>query len=370
MLAFLVNSIVIRTIYSLLTSVLISFILTNNIIKKLKLRKIGQSIREEGPSEHHVKSGTPTMGGLSIVIAVIITSIFWAKINTFVIIAILTMFYMAIIGFFDDILIVLKKNNKGLSAKAKIIYQTLFSFLLGFYLYKTNLVGTEIKIPTLNLEFDLGIFYIFFVTFVIVGSSNAVNLTDGLDGLATGILLVVFSVYLGIVYVVGNIIFSNHLFLKYIAGVEELTIFCAAIVGALIGFLWYNSHPAEIFMGDTGSLSLGASIGVVAILSKSEVLLIIIGGIFVIEALSVIMQVTSFKLYKKRIFKMAPIHHHFEKLGLKETKVVIRFWIITFLLALAGIGVLGLNVVTHKNNDTTIEINRENIKFEKVIDKN
>jgi phospho-N-acetylmuramoyl-pentapeptide-transferase len=349
MLAVFFNSITIRAVFSLLTGVLISFILTNNIIKQLVSRQIGQSIREEGPEEHKVKSGTPTMGGISVVIAVVITSLFWAKINTFVIIILLTILWLAAVGFMDDILIIKEKNNKGLSARKKLLFQTLFAAGLGIYLYMTGLVGTELKIPTLNIDIELGKFYILFVMFVVVGSSNSVNLTDGLDGLATGILIIVFSVYTGIVYIVGNSIFSKHLFMKYIAGAEELTIFCTAIVGALIGFLWYNAPPAQIFMGDTGSLAFGGSLGVIAILSKSELLLVVIGGIFVIEAISVILQVGSYKLRKKRIFLMAPIHHHFEKLGLKETKVVMRFWIVTLLLALVGIGILGLNVITHKN---------------------
>lgn len=323
-------------------------VLSPRMIRRMKKRALGQSIRTDGPKTHLKKEGIPTMGGLVILIAIFVTSLLWTKtwvrtmyVSLFVLIA------MGMLGFIDDLLMLRRKNSKGMTARGKLFWQGLVGLLCGLYLSSAPWLDgfeTFINVPVMG-KIDLGIFYIPFVTLVIVGSSNAVNLTDGLDGLATGILSIVGLAYAGISYVTSHAGFSEHLNVFHIPGAGELTIFCGAILGACLGFLWYNSYPAQIFMGDTGSLSLGAALGVVAVLTKSEVVLVVIGGIFVIEVLSVIIQVASFKLRGKRVFKMSPLHHHFELKGWAEPKVVFRFWIITFVLALLGLSLFGINAV-------------------------
>ncbi len=344
MASYFISSIVVRTIYGLVTAFVISIVLTPWVIRRLQAMQIGQEVREQGVARHREeKQGTPTMGGFVILVSMLISSIFWARFSPFTFTVLLALICLGALGFTDDFLKVTRKKSDGLKARTKILGQIGFSAGLGTYLYFSELIPATLFVPLANLEIPVGPFYIGFVMLVIVGSSNAVNLTDGLDGLATGVLIWVAMAYAGIAYVAGRADFSQHLSIPYVPGAGELAIASAAMVGACVGFLWYNSYPAEVFMGDTGSLALGGVIGTVAVLTKNEILLVVIGGIFVIEALSVMIQVGSFKLRKKRVFRMAPIHHHFELLGWKEPKVVIRFWIITIMLALLGLSLLGLN---------------------------
>ncbi len=348
MFTYFFNSISLRTIYSILTAFLMVIVLSPRMIRRMKKRSLGQSVRNDGPETHLKKEGVPTMGGLVILIAIVVTSLLWTKpwvrqvyISLFVLLC------MGLLGFVDDLMMLRRKNHTGLSAKSKLFWQGLVGLACGLYLVSTPyLNGFEsfINVPILG-KVDLGFFYVPFVILVIMGSSNAVNLTDGLDGLACGILSIVGLAYAGISYITSHEVFSMHLNIFHIPGAGELTIFCGAILGACLGFLWYNSYPAQIFMGDTGSLSLGAALGTVAVLTKSEIVLVVIGGIFVVEALSVIIQVTYFKMWGKRVFKMSPLHHHFELKGWAEPKVVFRFWVITFVLALLGLSVFGMNTI-------------------------
>jgi len=333
-----------RTIYATLTALLISFFLGPWFIKKLSSLNIGQQIREDGPTSHLDKRGTPTMGGTLILFALTISTLLWGDLtNPYVWLAILSTIGFGLIGLLDDYKKLLKRNSKGLNAKFKIVGQISIGLLIGLSLYNYSGFNTSISVPFFKgISFDLGPFYIPFVIFVVVGTSNAVNLTDGLDGLAIGPVMIASATYLLFSYFVGHIKFANYLQIPYIAGSGELSVFCGALVGAGMGFLWYNTYPAQIFMGDVGSLALGGALATVAVVTKQEMLLAIVGGIFVVEALSVIFQVGSYKLRTKRIFRMAPIHHHFELKGWKEPKIIVRFWIIAVILALIAISTLKL----------------------------
>lgn len=331
-----------------ITAFLLSVMLGPFIIRRLKQLKVGQIVRREeaqGIYEFHKnKEGTPTMGGLFIVLAVILSTILWADLtNKYVLLAIFSMAWLCMVGFVDDYIKLSRNRSKGLTMVSKFTGQLILGLLIGLYIYFDPQIGENLDVPFLkNAIVNLGVLYIFFTTLVIVGSSNAMNLTDGLDGLAIGCTIMVALTYTGLSYVTGNFKISDYLNIIYIPGAGELAIFCATILGASLGFLWFNSHPATVFMGDTGSLALGGAIGVVSTFIKKELLLFLVGGIFVAEALSVILQVASYKLFKKRIFLMAPLHHHFQMKGWSETKVVVRFWIIGAILALLSLSTLKL----------------------------
>ena len=334
-----------RSALAAITALLLSFIIGPLIIKKLKENQIGEEIRNNGPTTHLVKRGTPTMGGVIIILAALLPTLMFSNLdNTMIKIVIVSTIWMGIIGFIDDYLKVIKKMKRGLIARYKLAGQISLGCIVSFWILNTPEFidfNSKTTMPFFkNVEIDLGILYPLMVILVITGTSNAVNLTDGLEGLLPGLLAICFTVFSAIAYISGRIDFSDYLNILYIPGAGELTIFTSAMAGACIGYLWFNSHPAEIFMGDTGSLSTGAALGTLAILLKKELLLLIIGGVFVFEALSVIIQVSYFrytKIFKgqgEKVFKLAPIHHHFELLGWPESKVVIRFWIIGILLAL------------------------------------
>ncbi len=337
----------VRTGLSMFTSMFVVFIVGNPLINYFSTKQIHNPIRNDGPSEHIVKKiGTPTMGGLMILLGVFSGVLLWGDLsnpyNWFLI-------YIAgsfgLLGAYDDYKKIKKNNSSGLSSKFKIVIQiilALIGILIIYFFSESNEIN-NLYFPFLkNLVINLGWFFIPFYLFVLVGSSNAVNLTDGLDGLATVPVILVAACFAFISYVSGNIVFSEYLQIPYIEGVGEASIFCGSIIGACLGFLWFNAPPAKIFMGDTGSLSLGGSLGAVGIITKQEIVLAITGVLFVLEAISVIVQVVSFKLTGKRIFKMAPIHHHFEKKGWPESTVVIRFWIISIILAMIGLATLKL----------------------------
>lgn len=329
-----------RTAGAWVTALLISLVLGPLFIRLLKKKQVEQSIREEGPQSHLKKSGTPTMGGLIILAAIIIPTLLWADLsNYYVLMVLLVTLWMGLIGFMDDYLKVVKKHPEGMVARRKLIGQvalgTVFGLLLLYVAPEGQYDGTTF-IPFLkNYVLVLGVLYVPFIIIVITASSNAVNLTDGCDGLAIGLCGLCFLAFGGIAYLTGRVDFTNYLQIEYLPGAGELAVYCGATVGAALGFLWFNSHPAEVFMGDTGSLALGGALGSIAILLKQELLLVIVGGVFVIETASVILQVASYRLRGgKRIFKMAPIHHHFELSGWPESKVVVRFWIVGALFAL------------------------------------
>ena len=329
-----------RAAMATITAFLISLILGPIIIKFLTRSKIGENIRKEDSAKlyelHSRKQDTPTMGGILILLAILSATLLWADIfNRYIILVLFSTVWLGITGFIDDYLKHIRKKSKGLTATSKFTSQIILGLVLGIVLFLTPQNSTKIDMPFLkDVSFELGIFYIFFVIIVITGSSNAVNLTDGLDGLAIGIVIMVAVAFSVLSYVSGNIKFSTYLFIPYLKGSGELTVFCASILGAGLGFLWFNCYPASIFMGDVGSLALGGALGTTALLIKKELLLVIVGGIFVLEALSVILQVVSFRLTKKRIFRIAPLHHHFQFLGWPETKVIVRFWILAALLSL------------------------------------
>ena len=336
-----------RTGLSVITSLLIVFLIGSPLIKIFAKNQITGPIRQDGPIDHIIKkSGTPTMGGLIILIGMISSTLLWADLNNvFIWTLIFVSLSLGLLGFIDDLLKIKLKNSRGLNFKLKFLGQIIIGSITLFILikysnheYLYNLYFPFFK----NFILHLGLFFIPFGLFVIIGSSNAVNLTDGLDGLATVPIMLVALSFTLISYVVGNIIFAEYLQLQYIPNVGEVSIFCGSIVGSCLGFLWYNAPPAKIFMGDTGSLSLGGSLAAVAIIVKHEIVLSIIGGLFVLETVSVIIQVISFKLTGKRVFMMAPIHHHFEKKGWAEATIVIRFWIIAIILALIGLATLKL----------------------------
>ncbi len=330
------------------TALLLSFWLGPKIIRWLKSKQAeGQPIRIDGPESHLLtKKGTPTMGGMMILLAVSVSTLLWADLaNKYIWIVLLVTVGFGLIGFFDDYLKLTKRNSKGLSSRRKLVAQTLIALIAGIavqYVAPPGM-GGAIAVPFFkDVLIHAGLFYIPFVLIVLVGASNAVNLTDGLDGLAIVPIMIVAGCFALIAYLVGNAVFANYLQLHFIPGSGELAVFCAALVGASLGFLWFNAPPAQVFMGDTGSLAFGGSLGAIAVITKHELVLAIIGGLFVIEAVSVIIQVASYKTRGKRVFHMAPIHHHFEKLGWKEPTIVIRFWIIACIFALLGLATLKL----------------------------
>jgi phospho-N-acetylmuramoyl-pentapeptide-transferase len=352
----------VRTAFASLTALFLCIGLGPWLIHKLRELQIGQHIREDGPRSHMAKAGTPTMGGLLIVISIFVPTLLWANLtNPYVWIALLGLVSFGAIGFWDDYTKLKRMRNLGLTARQKLAWQVVAALLIGFILlamHARHLYSTTLNVPfAKNFKPDLLIdglarnaityplsFILFyaFMTLILVGSTNAVNLTDGLDGLAIGLMIIAAGAMTILAYVTGHARFAEYLGLARLSGAAELTIFCGALTGASIGFLWYNAHPAEVFMGDVGSLALGGSMGVVAILIKQELLLPFIGGVFVMEALSVILQVGSYKLRGKRIFKMAPIHHHFEALGWKESKIIVRFWIAGLVMALFALTTLKL----------------------------
>jgi phospho-N-acetylmuramoyl-pentapeptide-transferase len=336
-----------RTGGAMLTALIISFVFFPTLIKWLKSKQgEGQPIRVDGPETHFKKKGTPTMGGLMILIAVAVSTVLWVDLtDAYVWVALLVTIGYGLIGFGDDYLKLTQRNTKGLPGRLKLVWQTLIGLAASgaiVYLAQPGL-STDLAVPFLkDFVIDLGWFFIPFATFVIVSWSNAVNLTDGLDGLAIFPAMIAAGCFGVITYLVGNAIFANYLQLHHIPGAGELSVFCGALVGAGLGFLWFNAPPAMVFMGDTGSLSLGGALGTVSIVTKHEIVLFIIGGLFVLETVSVVVQVASFKLTGKRVFRMAPLHHHFEKKGWAEPTVVIRFWIIAAILALIGLSTLKL----------------------------
>jgi phospho-N-acetylmuramoyl-pentapeptide-transferase len=333
-----------RTIYAMITALIVSFIIGPWVIRKLESLQARQVIRTDGPESHLKKQGTPTMGGVLILAAIVVPTLLWADLsNHYVWVTLFILVGYGLIGFVDDYKKVMEKNSKGLSARQKMFWQLLLSGGVGIFLYSLPGFSSELYFPLFKrIHPDLGYFYIPFVMLVIVGASNAVNLTDGLDGLAIGPVTLNAATYLLFTYIAGNAKYSNYLQIPYIPGSGELAVLCGAMVGAGLGFLWYNSYPAEVFMGDVGSLPLGGVLGTLAVITKQEMLLVIVGGVFVIEALSVIFQVGSYKYRGKRIFRMAPIHHHFELKGVAEPKIIVRFWIITIILALVAISTLKL----------------------------
>jgi phospho-N-acetylmuramoyl-pentapeptide-transferase len=354
--------ITVRTVYASLTGMFLAFVFGPWLIRQLRELQIGQYIREEGPQDHKKKAGTPTMGGVLIVLSTAVPTLLWADLgNAFVWLALFALLAFAAIGFVDDYAKVSKQRNLGLTSAKKFTMQILVSLICGIALLVLatwSKYSTQLMIPFFKrVHPDLVIHslmatphiwplafvpFLFFVSLVIAGASNAVNLTDGLDGLAIGCTVIAAGALTVLTYVSSNFRWANYLEIQYIPGVGELTVFCGALVGASLGFLWYNAHPAEIFMGDVGSLSLGGTLGVIAVIIKQEILLFFIGGIFVVEAMSVILQVGSFKLRGKRIFRMAPIHHHFELLGWSESKVIVRFWIVALVFALFALTTLKL----------------------------
>jgi phospho-N-acetylmuramoyl-pentapeptide-transferase len=333
-----------RIILATLTALFVSFIMGPWLIDKLSKLQIGQTIRDDGPERHLEKEGTPTMGGSLILFAVIISTLLWADMsNRYIQIVLFVTATFGAIGFYDDYRKIVEKNSKGLRGKYKLVLQFLISLIVGIVLYNMKEFSTTITIPFFkNVLPDLGIFYIVFAMFIISGSSNAVNLTDGLDGLAIGPVIITAATYLLFAFLAGHLKFSSYLQIPFVAGCNELSVFCGAMVGSGLGFLWFNTYPAQVFMGDVGSISLGGAIGTIAIITKQEIVLAIVGGVFVLEAVSVIVQVISFKTTGKRVFQMAPIHHHYELKGWAEPKIIVRFWIISIILALVAVSTLKL----------------------------
>jgi len=337
-----------RAAYAAVTSLLICFIFGGWVIRRLQQLQIGETIRSDGPAHHDVKAGTPTMGGVLILAAIVLPTLLWADLtNRFVQMALLATVWMGVIGFLDDWLKVVKKHPKGMVGRVKLAGQIGFSVVLYFILRSHGVEDdllTRTSVPFLkHVYLDWGVLYLPLLVCVVAGASNAVNLTDGLDGLAIGLCSFAFMGYGGLAYLTGNRIFSDYLNMLYLPGAGELTIYCASVVGAGLGFLWFNAHPARVFMGDTGSLALGGALGTIAILIKRELLLVVIGGLFLIEALSVMLQVASFRWRGgRRIFRMAPLHHHFELGGWSETQVVVRFWIIGIILLLVSLSTIKL----------------------------
>ncbi len=333
-----------RSIYAMITALAVSFIIGPWVIRKLESLQARQVIRTDGPESHLKKQGTPTMGGVLILAAIVVPTLLWADLsNSYIWATLFITVGYGLIGFMDDYKKVVEKNPKGLSPRQKMFWQLLLSGAVGIFLYSLPGFSSELYFPLFKrLHPDLGLFYIPFVMLVIVGASNAVNLTDGLDGLAIGPVALNAATYLLFTYIAGNARYSSYLQIPYVPGSGELAVLCGAMVGAGLGFLWFNSYPAEVFMGDVGSLPLGGALGTLAVITKQEILLVIVGGVFVTEALSVIFQVGSYKYRGKRIFRMAPIHHHFELKGVAEPKIIVRFWIITIILALVAISTLKL----------------------------
>ena len=333
-----------RAAMAALMALVVSFILGPWLIRSLTQKQIGQQIREDGPATHSTKAGTPTMGGTLIILALSVSTLMLADIaNPYVMLALLATMGFGAVGLADDYLKLTRKNSKGLPPRPKLLAQFAIACIVAVALFYLPRFSTQIGIPFIKaFHPDLGVFYIPFAMFVIVGASNAVNLTDGLDGLAIGPVMIAAGTYGVIAYLTGHLNFAEYLQIPYVAGVGELSVFCAAVVAAGLGFLWYNAYPAQMFMGDVGSLALGAALGVVAVMTKNEILLMIVGGVFVMEALSVIFQVASYKLRRKRVFLMAPIHHHYELKGWKEPQIIVRFWILSFICAVIGLSTLKL----------------------------
>jgi phospho-N-acetylmuramoyl-pentapeptide-transferase len=342
------NYITLRAVLACLTALAISLILGPMVIRKLTAFKIGQAVRDDGPKSHLTKAGTPTMGGALILLSIGITTLLWGDLaNRFVWVVLLVTVAFGAIGWIDDYRKVVHRNPKGLSARAKFFWQSLFGLAAAGYLAllsQDSPALNELIVPFFKfVAYPLGALgFVVLSYFVIVGTSNAVNLTDGLDGLAIMPTVMVAGALGIFAYVAGNTVFAKYLGLPYIAGAGELAVFCGALVGAGLGFLWFNAYPAEVFMGDVGALALGAALGAIAVIVRQEIVLFIMGGVFVVETLSVVIQVASFKLTGKRVFRMAPIHHHYELKGWKENQVVVRFWIITMLLVLFGLSTLKL----------------------------
>jgi phospho-N-acetylmuramoyl-pentapeptide-transferase len=331
-----------RTIYAMITALVVCFVLGPWIIRKLERMQARQVIRTDGPESHLQKQGTPTMGGVLILFAILVPTLLWADLtNQYIWLTLFITVGYGVIGFVDDYKKVVEKNPKGLSARQKMFWQVLLATAVAVFLFLKPGFSQDLYVPFFkNFHPGLWIWFIPFATLVIVGASNAVNLTDGLDGLAIGPVAINAATYMLFAYIAGHATLSAYLQIPRVPGAGELTVLCGAMVGAGLGFLWYNSYPAEVFMGDVGSLSLGGTLGIIAVLTKQEILLVIVGGVFVIEALSVIFQVGSYKYRGKRIFRMAPIHHHFELKGVAEPKIIVRFWIITIILALVAISTL------------------------------
>ena len=330
-----------RIVLGALTALLIMLVIGNPVIAYLTNLQMEQSIRLDGPKSHLSKLGTPTMGGLLILAAIGVSTFLWADLNNkFVWIALIVTFSFGAIGWLDDYLKVLKKNSQGIRALHKYILQSAVAILAAFFLFYSaeSPSDTLLIVPFLkSISFNLGMFYIVLTYFVVIGTSNAVNLTDGLDGLAIMPIVMISGALIVFAYVAGNTNFSTYLSVPYVRGAGELAVFCGAIGGAGLGFLWFNTYPAQIFMGDSGSLALGAAIGIVAVCVRQELVLLIMGGVFVAETMSVIIHVASFKIYGKRVFRMAPIHHHFELKGWPEPRVIVRFWIVTAILVLLSL---------------------------------
>jgi phospho-N-acetylmuramoyl-pentapeptide-transferase len=333
-----------RALAATMTAMLLTFGVYPWFIRRLQAKQIGQVIRKDGPASHFSKAGTPTMGGALILIAVLASTLLWADLrNRFVWVVLFTMLFFGAIGWVDDYRKLVRKNPKGLSAREKYFWQTVGGFLVAVFLYATARVPAEthLIVPVFkNVIIDLGPWFILLTYFVIVGTSNAVNLTDGLDGLAIMPTVMVAGALGAFAYLSGNANFSSYLGIPFIPGTGEVLIFCAAIIGAGLGFLWFNTYPAMVFMGDVGALGLGAALGAIAVVVRQEIVLFIMGGLFVMETVSVILQVASFKLTGKRIFRMAPLHHHFELKGWPEPRVIVRFWIISLILVLIGLATL------------------------------
>jgi phospho-N-acetylmuramoyl-pentapeptide-transferase len=336
-----------RTAYAALTALLISLILTPPMIRLLQRRQIGQMIREVGPKSHVVKAGTPTMGGILILVATVTGTLLWVNLTVSVVwVALLSTLAFGAIGFWDDYLKTTYKSHTGLRPRYKFAAELLAGSIVAGLLYawaEPAATATRLSLPFFKtVAPDLGWWYMPFAVVVIVGTSNAVNLTDGLDGLAIGPVIIATFAYAGITYVAGHTLFADYLNILFVRGASEVAVFCGALLGASLGFLWFNAYPAQIFMGDVGALALGGALGTVAVIAKHEFLLLLIGGLFVIETLSVIVQVASFKLTGKRVFRMAPLHHHFEAKGWQEPKVIVRFWIVAIVLALLSLSTLKL----------------------------
>jgi len=334
-----------RSICGAITAFLIMIVIGPWFIRKMQKMQIGQVVRDDGPASHLAKQGVPTMGGVLILSAIIMSTLCWARLDSSIVwLLLFVIIFFGFIGGLDDYRKISKKSSDGLSARGKLFLQFAGAAVVGLFVILHPGFDGHLSVPFLkNIQPDLGWFYIIFTMLVIVGASNAVNLTDGLDGLATGPTIVSAAVYLVFSYLAGNIVMADYLQIPYVAGSGELSVFCGAMVGACLGFLWFNAYPAQMFMGDVGSLALGGSLGAVAIIIKQEMLLAIVGGIFVMEAVSVIMQVGYFKLTKgRRIFLMAPFHHHYEKKGWHETKVVVRFWIVSIILGFLALATLKL----------------------------
>ncbi|MCX7794672.1 MAG: phospho-N-acetylmuramoyl-pentapeptide-transferase [Thermodesulfovibrionales bacterium] len=333
-----------RTALAVVTAFLFTFFTGPYIIRWLRRLSFTQVIRNDGPKTHLTKEGTPTMGGILIILSVLVSMLLWGDLsNKYVLVMLVSITGFGLIGFYDDYLKVIKKNPKGLRALKKFGCQIGLALAISIFLYLNpeDPYKTALSVPFFkNILIDLGLFYIPFSIFVIVGASNAVNLTDGIDGLAIGLVAIAVIATGVLVYIAGHAGLAKYLQVLYLKGTGELTVFCGAMLGASLGFLWFNSYPAEVFMGDVGSLGLGGALGTLAVITKQEIVLAVVGGIFVIETLSVILQVASYKLTGKRIFKMAPIHHHFELLGWKEPKVIVRFWIVGIMLALLSLATL------------------------------